>query len=113
MSDETIYIANETFATEVAGIPYMIRKGIDRVRGAHPLYKQTPQYWDPVEDKVTYDVERATAAPGEKRGDQQVQTIPIPAAAISQAATNEGDTSGHAVPDAAPPAKGKGASSTK
>lgn len=101
MADDTIYIANETFAAEVDGVPYMIRKGIDRVRGAHPLYKQTSMYWDPVEDKVTYDVERATKEPGERRGDQSVTTIKMPPAAVSQTVRNDGDTSGHAVPDVA------------
>lgn len=79
-----IYIATETFAAEVDGVPYLVRKGLDRVRGSHPLYRQTKAagYWAPVTDKVTYDVEQATSDPGEKRG-QQSTTINAPAEAIS------------------------------
>lgn len=110
MADDRVFVANETYATDIEGKPYMIRKGIDRVMGGHPLVKQNPEYWDPAGDRLTYEVERATAEPGEKRG-QQSTTISTPPEAVSHAARNDNEVTGHAVPEAA--SKGKGAGSTK
>lgn len=98
MADDTIYVATETFAANVDGVDYMIRKGLDRVRGAHPLYKQTSMYWAPVEDKVTFDVESATAAPGEKRGQPTISAPPAkPVEAISHDLRTD-PSSGHEIP---------------
>jgi len=38
-------------------------------RGSHWAVKANPDYFDLAENRVTPDVEQATAAPGEKRGD--------------------------------------------
>jgi len=65
---ERVYVANESFACQIDGKDYQIAKGITRVREGHPLLQANPQYFRPMEDNVHYDVEQATAAPGEKRG---------------------------------------------
>lgn len=65
---DSVFIANTSGSCEVGGQTYPFVKGVTRVRGDHPLRAATPEYWDPVDDKLHYDVEQATAAPGEKRG---------------------------------------------
>jgi len=60
-----IYIATNSFATHVDGKRVMVRKGVTRVREGHPLLKDNPDRFKPID--VQYDVEQATKAPGEKR----------------------------------------------
>ena len=69
-SDEgsAIYVAKESFACDVDGENYQFHKGRTRVRASHPAVKANPDYFEPVELEVHYDVEQATAAPGERRG---------------------------------------------
>ena len=66
-SDGDIYIANQSFAADLDGSPIVVRKGETRVREGHALLKQFPEYFERADSKVHFDVERATAAPGEKR----------------------------------------------
>lgn len=63
-----ILIATETFTTEVDGVPQVIQKGVTRVRAGHPLAEQNPDYFEPADRHIHFDVEQATKAPGEKRG---------------------------------------------
>ncbi len=63
-----IYVAKETGAVELDGSPVMIQKGHTRVRQGHQLLKRYPEMFEPIDLFVHYDVEQATAAPGEKRG---------------------------------------------
>lgn len=65
---DTIYIAKESGSAEVDGQAYVFIKGVTRVRGGHPLLKGHEELFEPVDMTVHYDVEQATAAPGEKRG---------------------------------------------
>lgn len=66
MSD--IFIARETFTTEINGLPETIIAGKTRVREGHPLLKRNPDYFERLDDStVHFDVEQATKAPGEKR----------------------------------------------
>lgn len=67
MSAAGIYIARETFICEIDGVQYNVARG-ERVRAGHRLLDQQRERFDPVDDTVTYEVEQATAAPGEKRG---------------------------------------------
>jgi len=67
-----IYAATQSFAADLDGEPVFVNKD-ERVRAGHPLLDQNPGFFEPVEDAVHYDVEQATSAPGEKRGDQQQQ----------------------------------------
>lgn len=66
MADDGIYVARETFTCDIDGEIFTVRRGVTRVRGGHQLVKLNPQFFEPVD--AHYDVEQATAAPGEKRG---------------------------------------------
>ena len=65
-----IYVAKESGQAEVDGVPYTFIKNVTRVRAGHPLLKikGIEVLFAPVDERVQYDVEQATAAPGEKRG---------------------------------------------
>ncbi len=63
-----VYVANESGSAEVDGETLTFTKGVTRVRVGHPLLKGREHLFDPIEMTVHYDVEQATAAPGEKRG---------------------------------------------
>lgn len=63
-----IYVAQETGAVELDGSPVMIYKGVTRVRAGHSLLRDHPTMFAPIDLGVHYDVEQASAAPGEKRG---------------------------------------------
>lgn len=60
-----IYIATESAMLDYDGVPTPIHAGHTRVRGGHVLLEQYPEFFEPID--VHYDVEQATAAPGEKR----------------------------------------------
>lgn len=64
-----IYVAKHSFACEIAGDRIVVNAG-ERVRAGHPMLDSCGDYFDLVEDAVTYDVEQATSAPGEQRGDR-------------------------------------------
>lgn len=65
-----IYVAIESGFAEVKGQLYQFTKGVTRVRAGHPLLKDHGVFFEPVDEHVTYEVEQATAAPGEKRGEK-------------------------------------------
>jgi len=67
---EQVYIAKDSGTALVNGTEYQFHKGITRVRGGHALtkIKGFENIFEPVDNAVHYDVEQATAAPGEKRG---------------------------------------------
>ena len=44
----------------------VVRKG-DLVRAGHPLIAANPRNFARVEDRIRFDIEQATAAPGERR----------------------------------------------
>lgn len=58
-----------------SGETYTYRKGVTRVREGHAVLKLAPDYFVPIDDEVHLDtrplarIERATAGPGERRGD--------------------------------------------
>lgn len=63
-----LYQAKDTFSVvQEDGIPVVVDRG-DLVRAGHPLLKGREHLFEPVEQAVRFDVEQATAAPGEKRG---------------------------------------------
>jgi hypothetical protein len=63
-----VYVARESGSAEVDGKVLTFTKGMTRVRAGHPLLKGREHLFDPIDTTVHYDVEQATAAPGEKRG---------------------------------------------
>lgn len=64
-----VYIAIESGFADVNGEPVMFTKNRTRVREGHPLLKQCPTMFRPVDELVDLEVEQATAAPGELRGE--------------------------------------------
>ncbi len=63
----SVYIAKESFAAEIDGVPVVVRKGVTRVRAGHPLLAGREQMFEPADAHADFDVEAATAAPGERR----------------------------------------------
>jgi hypothetical protein len=62
-----LYKANQSAATMFDGENVFIHEG-DLVRAGHPILKGREWLFEPAEDYVRFDVEQASAAPGEKRG---------------------------------------------
>lgn len=63
-----MYVATETLACEIDGVLHWIRAGETRVAADHELRTAYPHAFKEGEAE-TPEVEQATAAPGEKRGD--------------------------------------------
>jgi hypothetical protein len=61
-----LYMACEAFVTTIDGDQISVREG-DLVRAGHPLLKGREGLFKPAEGYVRFDVEQATAAPGEMR----------------------------------------------
>lgn len=61
-----IFVARESFSTDLDGVPVTVQKGATRVRAGHPLLQGREDLFEPI--TVHYDVEQATSAPGERRG---------------------------------------------
>lgn len=64
-----IYVAKDGFACSIDGEEIRVAQG-ERVRAGHALLRSHADYFKPVDEDVHYDVEQATAAPGELRGAQ-------------------------------------------
>jgi hypothetical protein len=59
----------EACSIDVDGVAYTFNRGKTRLRADHPAVQAAPQLFKALE--ATYpEVEKATAAPGEKRGDK-------------------------------------------
>ena len=61
-----IFIAKRTFWCTLDGEATLIHKD-ERVRAGHPLLRDQAEHFEPIDTHVHYDVEQATAAPGELR----------------------------------------------
>lgn len=66
-TNRELFVATETGTAVVRGEEYPFKRGVTHVRVGHPILKACPQYFQPAEERVDYDVEAATAGPGEKR----------------------------------------------
>lgn len=64
-----IYVAKRSFHVELDGERIFVTQG-ERVRAGHQLLARYADAFEPVDTTVHYDVEQATAAPGERRGDR-------------------------------------------
>jgi hypothetical protein len=62
-----LYVAKQSFWHELDGVPTFVAQG-ERVRHGHELLRACGDYFEPADTTVKYDVEQATAAPGERRG---------------------------------------------
>jgi hypothetical protein len=60
-----ILVATETFSCDIDGAPFVVKRDVTRVRADNELYERYPQCFKPVDE--SYEVEQATAAPGERR----------------------------------------------
>lgn len=60
-----LYVARESFATRLDGVDISVVAGKTIVREGHELLDRFPDFFELVE--AHYEVEQATAAPGEKR----------------------------------------------
>jgi hypothetical protein len=72
---DEVFVANTSGAIDVDGESMTFTKGVTRVANAGvgaKILKAVPDYFDAVDDRVHYGggVEQATAAPGEKRGEE-------------------------------------------
>lgn len=74
--DGEMYVAKTTFYAVIDGQRTMVKKGRDLVRAGHPLLDRFPDKFKPA--TVRFDVEQATAAPGEKRGTPTPPPDPAP-----------------------------------
>lgn len=61
-----LYQAKESFVTMLEGEQTSVAAG-DLVRAGHPLLKGREDLFKPAENWIRFDVEQATATPGEKR----------------------------------------------
>jgi len=62
-----ILVAIESAIFRYEGADVMITKDLTRVRAGHPITKGREHLFKPVD--AHYDIEQATAAPGERRGE--------------------------------------------
>lgn len=64
-----IFVARSSFSATIDGTDYTVHKDLTRVREGHPLLDgDRAQFFEVM--VVDYDIEQATAAPGERRGEQ-------------------------------------------
>lgn len=63
-----VFIAKTTGDATYKGETLHFISGVTRVRAGHWLVTRYGAFFEPLGDHVHYDVESATAAPGEKRG---------------------------------------------
>lgn len=61
-----ILVAKESFSKRFQGADHTFNAGVTRVREGHPILKGIEHLFKPID--AHYDVETATAAPGESRG---------------------------------------------
>lgn len=60
-----IFVPTDSFTARVDGVDVLFRKGETRVREGHPVLEEYAHLFEPI--RAHYDVEAATAAPGERR----------------------------------------------
>lgn len=63
-----VFVATESGSCDIGGQIHVFVRNVTRVRAGHPLLRAVPDYFRPLDELIHYDVEQATAAPGEKRG---------------------------------------------
>lgn len=74
-----IFVANTSFACEVDGVPVSIHQGRTTVSEDDPqgkqLLKSCPEYWDPVEQSVTFGGEPkgVTGLPRDPQGTEDTK----------------------------------------
>lgn len=89
-----VYVCKESAAFEWAGDMVVVNKGVTRVRAGHPMLAAHPELFEEI--TVHYDVEQATAAPGEKRSlsTPTLPAKPVPAADDPDALRKQAEEAG-------------------
>lgn len=65
--DDDIMIAVDSGVVVHDGREQIVTKGVTRARRGHQIVRANPSLWRPID--VHFDIEQATAAPGELRGE--------------------------------------------
>ena len=63
-----LLVAADTFTADFEGVPHTFIEDQTRVREGHPILKGIEHLFKPI--KAHYEIEAASAAPGERRGEQ-------------------------------------------
>lgn len=71
--------AKEGFVCDINGERYIVNEKMTRIDSSHPLNQHYPQHFQPVADHLTYNVEAATAEPGEQRDREPGPPVSTPA----------------------------------
>lgn len=66
--EDGVYVATVDFMCDIDGQQEVVYAGRTRVRAGHKLLERYAENFQPVDTGVHYEVEQATASPGEKRG---------------------------------------------
>lgn len=67
-TDPQVFVATESGSAEVDGEVITFVKGVTRLRKGHAILSQLPNFFEAADEHLAYDLEDASAAPGEKRG---------------------------------------------
>lgn len=70
-----LWVAKTDFVCDLDGVQEFIRAGQTRVRAGHRLLERYAECFEPADVGVEFDVEQATAAPGERRGARPVPQL--------------------------------------
>lgn len=64
-----VMVATESFACDIKGEHYIVHAGRTRVTSGHDLVRVHPTWFEPVQDRLTYqETEEMTDEPGRRRG---------------------------------------------
>lgn len=90
-SPDDVLVASESFSGALAdGTSFSAQRDNTRIRASHPAAKRWPDYFKPID--VHYDVEQATASPGEKRGETRTEPAPVEQATAAPGEKRQGLT---------------------
>lgn len=63
------YVATDSGVTDIDGVPFRYQRNVTRVREGDPVLEMAPHSFKLMDDDGPPEIEQATAAPGEKRGE--------------------------------------------
>jgi hypothetical protein len=77
-SSPQVYVATESGSADVDGDTITFVKGQTRIRAGHAILSQLPNFFEPADEHLNYEVEDAMAGPGVKRDAIIVGDAPEP-----------------------------------
>lgn len=83
-SEPQVYVAKESGSAEVDGDVITFVKGQTRIRAGHAILKQLPNFFEPADEHLNYEVEDASAGPDVKR---EAIVVGTPAAVVTETKT--------------------------